>query len=639
MNLFELFVKIGVDDQASNKLSDLSSKLGSGLKTAAKIGTAAVGAAATGIAALTTAAVNNYAEYEQLVGGVETLFKTSSDKVMGYAENAYKTAGLSANEYMETVTSFSASLLQSLDGDTAAAAEKANLAITDMADNANKMGTSMESIQNAYQGFAKQNYTMLDNLKLGYGGTKEEMERLIKDAAKLSDTVDAQSMSFDNIAEAIHVVQTEMGITGTTAKEAGTTIQGAVASMKSAWTNLLTGLANGNADIEQLVGNLVTTIVGDGTETNLGVLGNILPAVKTALNGASALVGEAFPKIMEIIPEIINENLPILVEAAVGIIQSLIDGISQNQEMLFDTIFGVVTYLAESFVTMLPQIVELGLNLIVSLANGIAESLPELIPTIVDVVLQIVETLIDNVDMLVDAAIEIMIALADGLINALPKLIEKVPVIITKLIEAYVNNAPKMIEAALKIIVALAEGLIKSIPQLIKAIPQIVTAIVNGFTSFMSQIKDIGKNIVKGLWEGIKSMATWITDKVKGFFSGIVSGVKGLLGIKSPSKVFASIGGYMAEGLGEGWEDKFADIRDEINKSLDFDDPSMSISASVRKVGMETAGMAYGVVPSGRSYGSGGVSIVQNIYSEAKTAADLMQEALYQQERAVLLGV
>ena len=167
MNLFELFVKIGVDDQASNKLSDLSSKLGSGLKTAAKIGTAAVGAAATGIAALTTAAVNNYAEYEQLVGGVETLFKTSSDKVMGYAENAYKTAGLSANEYMETVTSFSASLLQSLDGDTAAAAEKANLAITDMSDNANKMGTSMEMIQNAYQGFAKQNYTLLDNLKLG----------------------------------------------------------------------------------------------------------------------------------------------------------------------------------------------------------------------------------------------------------------------------------------------------------------------------------------------------------------------------------------------------------------------------------------------------------------------------------------
>ena len=186
MNLFELFIKIGVDDQASKNLSTLSSKLGSGLKTAAKIGTAAVGAAAAGIAALTKSAVENYAEYEQLVGGVETLFKQSADTVKGYAENAYKTAGMSANEYMETVTSFSASLLQSLDGDTAAAAEKANLAITDMSDNANKMGTDMERIQNAYQGFSKQNYTMLDNLKLGYGGTKEEMQRLLDDAEKLS---------------------------------------------------------------------------------------------------------------------------------------------------------------------------------------------------------------------------------------------------------------------------------------------------------------------------------------------------------------------------------------------------------------------------------------------------------------------
>ena len=635
MNLFELFVKIGVDDQASDKISSLSSKLGNGLKTAAKIGTAAVGAAATGIAALTTAAVNNYAEYEQLVGGVETLFKTSSDKVMGYAENAYKTAGLSANEYMETVTSFSASLLQSLDGDTAAAAEKSNLAITDMADNANKMGTSMESIQNAYQGFAKQNYTMLDNLKLGYGGTQAEMQRLIADAAKLSDTVDAQSMSFENIVEAIHVVQTEMGITGTTAKEAGMTIQGSVASMESAWENLLTGLADGNADIEQLVDNLVTTIVGDGTETNLGVLGNILPAVQTALNGASTLVSKALPKIMKIIPATINDNLPILAKAAAGIIQSLVDGISKNQKMLFGTILGVVTYLAESFITMLPQIVQLGLDLIVSLANGIAESLHELIPTIVDVVIQIVDTLIDNVDMLIDAAIEIIVALAEGLINSLPKLIEKGPVIIAKLVEALVTNAPKLLEASLNMIVTLANGLITSIPQLIKAIPQIVTAIVNGFTSLMSKIKDIGKNIVKGVWEGIQAMASWITGKVKSFFSGIVSGVKGLLGINSPSKVFASIGSYMAEGLGEGWEDKFADIRDGINKSLVFDNPSMSISASVRKIGMENSCS----VPNGRIYGSGVVSIVQNIYSEAKTAADLMQEALYQQERAVLLGV
>ena len=217
MNLFELFVKIGVDDQASDKISSLSSKLGSGLATAAKVGAAAVAAAGTAIVAIGKQAVEQYAEYEQLVGGVETLFKQSSDVVQQYAANAYKTAGMSANEYMETVTSFSASLLQSLGGDTEAASKYADMAITDMSDNANKMGTSMESIQNAYQGFAKQNYTMLDNLKLGYGGTKEEMQRLLDDAEKLSG-VEYDISSYADIVDAIHVVQTEMGITGTTAK-------------------------------------------------------------------------------------------------------------------------------------------------------------------------------------------------------------------------------------------------------------------------------------------------------------------------------------------------------------------------------------------------------------------------------------
>lgn len=582
MNLFELFVKIGVDDQASGKLTDLSRKLGDGLKTAAKIGTAAVGAAAAGIVALTTAAVNNYAEYEQLVGGVETLFKTSSDKVMEYAENAYKTAGLSANEYMETVTSFSASLLQSLGGDTNAAAEYADMAITDMSDNANKMGTSMEMIQNAYQGFAKQNYTMLDNLKLGYGGTKEEMARLIADAAELSDTVDAQSMSFSNIVEAIHVVQTEMGITGTTAKEAGTTIQGSVASMKSAWTNLLTGLADNNADIGELVDNLVTTVVGDGTESNLGVLGNILPAVKTALNGASTLVSEALPKIMEIIPGIINDNLPILAEAAVSLIQSLIDGISQNQEMLFETIFGVITYLAESFITMLPQIVQLGLDLIVSLANGIAESLPELIPTIVDVILQIVDTLTDpeTLSSLIDASFAIIIALAEGLINSLPKLIEKAPTIISNLVTAIVNNAPKLLVAAVEVVKKLAVGIIENLPQIGQTAVEIIGTLFNGIMNLGHNLWNIGANIVSGIWNGIVDNFDVFYENVKGFFSGIINGVKNILGIHSPSRVFAGIGKNMALGLGEGWGDEFGNIKKDIQNGMNFGVATVGVDSS-----------------------------------------------------------
>ena len=362
MNLFELFVKIGVDDQASGKLSDLSSKLGDGLKTAAKIGTAAVGAAAAGITALTTAAVNNYAEYEQLVGGVETLFKGSADKVQEYAANAYKTAGMSANEYMETVTSFSASLLQSLDGDTAAAAEKANLAITDMSDNANKMGTSMEMIQNAYNGFAKQNYTMLDNLKLGYGGTKEEMQRLLNDAEKLSGQKFDLS-SYGDIVDAIHVVQTEMGITGTTAFEAGRTISGSVGAMKSAWTNLVTGFADGSADIGGLIDNLVTTIVGDGTENNLGVIGNVLPAIETALGGIAKLIEGAAPKIIEILPGLVERVVPSVISAATGMVNAVI-------AVLPDLLNTVVDALIQNA----PALIAAAIGLVQSLIQGIQDN-------------------------------------------------------------------------------------------------------------------------------------------------------------------------------------------------------------------------------------------------------------------------
>ena len=660
MNLFELFVKIGVDDQASDKISVLSNKLGNGLKTAAKIGTAAVGAAAAGITALTTAAVNNYAEYEQLVGGVETLFKTSSGKVMGYAENAYKTAGLSANEYMETVTSFSASLLQSLDGDTASAAEKANLAITDMADNANKMGTSMESIQNAYQGFAKQNYTMLDNLKLGYGGTKEEMQRLLDKANELNAQqgiiTDYQIDSYADIVDAIHVVQTEMGITGTTAEEAGMTIQGSVASMKSAWGNLLTGLADGNADIEQLVDNLVTTIVGDGTETNLGVLGNILPAVQTALNGASMLISEALPEIVGIIPTVINDNLPILTEAAISIIQSLVDGISQNQEMLFDTIFGVVAYLAESFITMLPQIVQLGLDLIVSLANGIADNLPELSPTIVDVVLKIVDTLTDpgTLGNLVDASIAIIIALANGLIESLPELIEKAPEIIQNLVDAIIENAPKLLESAYEIIVKLVEGIIKNLPKILEAGTKIVFSILDGITQFLGDLimkgKDIVDSVKEGFSEKVDDAKTWGKDLIQNFIDGITAKwqalkdkissiaqtVKDYLGFSEPKKGplsnFHTYAPDMMNLFIKGIKDNEKKLKYQIEKTFDFGERTI------------TAGISYGsYIDSGFSngggYGPNRVSVIQNIYSEAKTAADLMQEALYQQEMAVLLGV
>lgn len=400
-----------------------------GLKTAATVGAAGLAAAATGIAALTKQSVEGYAEYEQLVGGVETLFKDSADAVMGYAENAYKTAGLSANEYMETVTSFSASLLQSLNGDTAAAAQIADTAITDMADNANKMGTSMESIQNAYQGFAKQNYTMLDNLKLGYGGTKEEMERLIEDANRVKEAngemADLSIDSFADVTEAIHIIQGEMGITGTTATEAGSTISGSVASMKSAWQNLVTGLGDANADIDVLLDNFLASVETVGK--------NLLPAIGRILK-------------------------------------------------------GIFTTLEE--------------------------------------------------------------------------------------------RGPEMIAEGVLLLGKLAVGLIKGIPEMIKKIPQIIKSVVDAFKARSSEFQDIGKNIVMGIWNGITALATWIKNKVSDFFGGIVDGVKGILGIHSPSRVFAGIGENMALGLGKGWDDEYGRIKSDIENGMDFETATVDFSRS-----------------------------------------------------------
>ena len=439
MNLFELFVKIGVDDQASDKISDLSSKLGDGLKTAAKIGAAAVGAAAAGITALTTAAVNNYAEYEQLVGGVETLFKQSADVVQQYAANAYKTAGMSANEYMETVTSFSASLLQSLDGDTNAAAEKANLAITDMSDNANKMGTDMEMIQNAYQGFAKQNYTMLDNLKLGYGGTKEEMQRLLKDAEKLSGQKFDLS-SYADIVDAIHVVQTEMGITGTTAKEASETISGSLASAKSAWSNLVTGIANDEADFGTLMDNFVGSVTTAAD--------NIAPRIGIALNGVAELIQEIVPVAMQYIPQIITEFLPTIAEAAVGIVtsigtaifdnidqilefgqqmlDSLLSGITNNVDSISGPVTEIITKFANFIAENLPEIIMAGINILGALLVGIIQAIPELATAATKAVIELASYIlrVENLQKIISVGGELISSLAQGISNALGLIVE-----------------------------------------------------------------------------------------------------------------------------------------------------------------------------------------------------------------------
>lgn len=560
MNLLDLFVKIGVDNsdvdkgfsETSSKAESLAGKLKGGLATAAKVGAAALTAAATGMAALTKASIDQYAEYEQLVGGVDTLFKTASDKVQEYAANAYKTAGMSANEYMDTVTSFSASLLQSLGGDTEKAAQKADQAITDMADNANKMGTGMEMIQNAYQGFAKQNYTMLDNLKLGYGGTKEEMERLLADAEKLSGQKFDIS-SYSDIVDAIHVVQTEMGITGTTAKEAASTIQGSVSAAKSAWSNLITGIAADNADLDTLIGNFVSSV-----ET---AAGNIIPRVSVMLGGISQLVTSASTTIIPMVITTITDNLPALLQAAVALVGALGQGIIDS----------------------LPAITQAAIDILFFLANGLIENLPTLIDGIVQVTLTIVQMLTspDFLTQLIETAILLIMTLAQGLIDAIPQLIAAVPTLIIAFVNGIVNNLDKIILAAPQIIVSLITGIIGAIPELIAAVPRVIAAIADTIRNY--DWGGIGRNIVQGLKDGIAGMwdniKDWFNEKV----NSLVGGVKRILGIHSPSKVFAGIGGFMAEGLGEGFSDEFASVKNDIEGSMNFDAGTITADANISR--------------------------------------------------------
>ena len=375
MNLLDLFVKISVDDgdvdksfsETSSKAETLAGKLKGGLATAAKVGGAAIAAAGAAAVAITKQAVENYGEYEQLVGGVETLFKSSANTVMQYAENAYQTAGMSANEYMTTVTAFSASLLQSMGNDTDAAAEKANLAITDMSDNANKMGSSMESIQNAYSGFAKQNYTMLDNLKLGYGGTKEEMQRLLDDANALNAaqgnytnyTID----SYADIVDAIHTVQTEMGITGTTQLEASTTIQGSIASMKAAYDNFITGLGDENADMAELITNLLGSTVT--------VAENLLPVVEKILENIGVVVQEKGPEMIEKFVGYAIEKLPQVIELGMKMVVAIVSGLAKNLPQIVRAVLDMMATIVKTFVSSIPNIVDVGKQIVKGLWEGI----------------------------------------------------------------------------------------------------------------------------------------------------------------------------------------------------------------------------------------------------------------------------
>ena len=488
MNLMDLFVKISVDDQASSQVEAIGSKLKSGLATAAKVGAAAVAAAGTAIVAVGKQAIEQYAEYEQLVGGAELMFGDAYDFVAEKAKNAYSTVQMSQNDYLRQVNGFATGLKTALGGNAQAAAELADKIVNAEADVVAATGASQEMVQNAFNGIMRSNYVMLDNLQLGITPTKEGFQEVI-DKVNEWNAANGRATNYviDNLADAqsalVDYIEMQ-GLQGYAANEAADTIQGSLASMKSAWQNLLTGVADDNANFEELVNNFVDSLVGVGE--------NIIPRINTVIQGLTQLITQASQNIIPLAVETLLQNLPSIVAA--------------------------------------------GMDMVMAIVNGI----------------------IDNIDLLIDCIIDL------------------IDVVVDKLIE----NLPKLIEGGIKLTLALASGIIKAIPHLVAKLPQLIVSVIRGLNDGFRRIDEIGKNIVIGIWNGIAKMGDWLWNQVSSFFSGIVNGVKKLLGIASPSKVFAGIGGFMAEGLGEGFDSQFKSIKKNIENSMNFEDANASINVS-----------------------------------------------------------
>ncbi len=582
-------------DGVKSAMSSMASGVGSAMSAMAKA--AAVGAAALGAAFVATGkqALDSYASWEQLVGGVDTLFGDASAQVQQYAANAYRTAGMSANTYMETVTGFSASLLQGLGGDTAKAAEIADMAVTDMSDNANKMGTSIDSIRDAYQGFAKQNYDMLDNLKLGYGGTASEMARLINDSGVLGDSMqvtaeNVKNVPFDKMIEAIHVVQTEMGITGTTSKEASSTIEGSVNSAKAAWENWLVSLGQGSAEAQVATTQLVdaVAVAAANVVPRIGVIAQTLLA--TLYQRGTEFVTTQLPALMSQALAFVSSQLPQMVQAGLTMLTGFLTGIVDN----------------------LPLIADVAIQLVLAMVNGVSSQLPTLLPLAVQVILTLLTGIVDNLPQIVQAGVGLITSLVQGIVNAIPTLVSQAPSMIGRFVSGVISSLPQIINAGIQIIGSLASGLVSAVPNLIGQIPGIVSQVFTSFTS--ADWGSIGSNIISGICSGISGAAGWLWDTLTGALGGLVDSALDFLGIHSPSTVMRDlVGQWIPKGIGVGIEKgEPSMLRSARGMAVGLVDTiRSSVSGARVLLGLEDA--------PGVSAGRQPVSVTQNFYQPVQT--------------------
>ena len=513
----------GVGDgatQAGGKLTSLASGGVKGL-VGAFAGLSTAAAASAG--ALGAAAVKGFAEYEQNIGGIETMFKDSAGKMQSYAEQAYQTAGMSANEYMSQVTSFSASLLQGLGGDTEAAADIADMAMVDMSDNANTFGSNIADIQNAYQGFAKQNYTMLDNLKLGYGGTQAEMARLINDSGVLGDTMEVTAenvneVSFDKIIEAIHKTQEELGVTGTTAKEASQTISGSVNSTKAAFDNLLVGLGRGDADVVKLASNVL--------ENATNVVNNITPVIEN-IGKNMGKIGPQIGTMMEGLVDAVAQAAPALLQAGVQVVGGLLQGIASAAPGLATSLVPVLGDLVRTVVEIAPQFLEAAITTVTALADGLAQELPTLIPLLTDGITKLVTVISENAPLLISAALELIVAVVEALLPQLPTLLGT---LIDGIVNVLVEGVPLLMEAGVQLIGALLKNLPAILVSLAGSIGQILAGMVELFIAEQGKLMELGGRLMSWLGNGFGSAISAIAPHVASIWNTISSGISSFMG-------------------------------------------------------------------------------------------------------------
>ena len=533
-------------DGAVDNATRSTSRLGSigGVVAGAMAG--AFAATAGAVISVGRSALDAYADFEQLSGGIETLFGDDAQTVMDNASQAFKTAGMDANQYMEMATSSAAAMISSLGGDTAEAARLTDQAMTDMADNANKMGTSLESIQTAYAGFAKGNFTMLDNLALGYGGTQAEMERLLADAEAISG-VHYDISSYADITEAIHVVQTEMGITGTTAAEAASTISGSVAMTKSAWQNLVAGLGNENADLAALVSDVV--------DSAMAALGNIAPRIGQIANGIAAALPQLVGSLVPMIPQIVTPILDAAIQALTGLIQYL------------------------------PEIVGAAMELLNGVVQSLIDAVPVLIPVVIQAITGICGALLENLPMLIGAAMTLFLGVADGLLQALPEIIGYIPVLVQTLCDNMDSMIPMMIEVGVALFTAIIANLPAILEALYAAVVSIGESLFGWFTGLVPTMIEAGGNLLQGLIDGLVANAGRLLDTIVAICSDALDGFLGFFDIHSPSRVMRGVGGYIGEGLAlgiSGSDGMVSKAVDSLSASAMLDMQRMTASMSVQ---------------------------------------------------------